>query len=110
MTIEYNPEDQALSMTYKEWVSWEDHVKPIYEEVRQSMDEDYEVTEDPGHEYKSIPVEDLTDTQINEIMENIQDNWERSTMEADRMDWALPTVYDCISPAVEEWCEEHFYN
>lgn len=104
--IKYNPETQNIEIS--ELIMWDCHVRPIYEEVREFMDEEHEVCEDPHplYEYNSIPAGDLTKEQIDEIMAGIADQYE---FESDADDYT-PDIDDCIRKYLEDWCEGAFNN
>ena len=105
--IKYNPETRNIEIS--ELIMWDCHVRPIYEEVREFMDEENEVCEEDPHplyEYKSIPADELTKEQIDEIMEGIAEKYEFESY----ADEYTPDIDDCIRKYLEDWCEDAFNN
>lgn len=96
--IKYDPETKSITLT--EWVDWTIHIKPIYEEIFEELDDE---------SCTPISADDLTDDQINAIMEGIVAKWEHEDWATAQWDGPSPDIIvDCARPVIEEWCNEHF--
>ena len=96
--IEYDSKTKSIKLT--EYLNWELHVKPIYEEVICFMDGDCDTA--------PVPADELTDAQINEIMETIVESYEHADWSMACMGDASPDLFGCAHYVIEEWCNEHF--
>ena len=93
--IEYDKETRTIERN--EWIDWETHVRPVYQDVIKGYDPQF---------FQTTPADLLSRKQTENIMEYVRERALCMEASDERQGCPLTPLYDAIRPAVEDWCED----